>query len=134
MTARRIEGGADDLFTERHCPCKIYWKNAIWNINIQYKNEWCTLQKWTKPVFSKRHSGNSVTSFFYPSWAKLSIWNNWIHMDWNVSRKLHTILRVRFWSFSCYVKKIKLCVVIHHSTVYITERYSLLIKSLTRRM
>ena len=26
---RRIEGGADDLFAERHCPSEIYWKNSI---------------------------------------------------------------------------------------------------------
>ena len=67
-TPRKIEGGTNDLFAKRHSPCEISWKSTIWNINIQCKNEWCTLQKCTKPVFSKRHSGNSVNSSFYLSW------------------------------------------------------------------
>ena len=49
------------------------WNSTIWNINIQYKNEWFTLQKCTKPVFSKRHSRNSVISSFYLSWGVLVI-------------------------------------------------------------
>ena len=43
--ARRIEGGADDLFVERHCLCEIYGKNNVWKRNFQYKNDWYTLQK-----------------------------------------------------------------------------------------
>ena len=49
---RRIYRGAVNLILFRHCPSKIFWKCTIWNINIQYKNGWYTLQKLTKPVFA----------------------------------------------------------------------------------
>ena len=65
---RRIYRGAVNLFLFRHCPSKIFWKCIIWNINIQYKNGWYTLQKWTKPVFAFRHWENIVSSSIYPSW------------------------------------------------------------------
>ena len=67
--ARRIYRGAVNLFLFRQCPSKIFWKFTIWNINIQYKNDWYTLQKLTKPVFAFRHYENLVSSSMYPSWS-----------------------------------------------------------------
>ena len=52
FNTRRIYRGAVNLILFRHCPSKIFWKCIIWNINIQYKNGWYTLQKLTKPVFA----------------------------------------------------------------------------------
>ena len=69
---RRIYRGVVNLFLFRHWPSNIFWKCTIWNINIQYKNGWYTLQKWTKPVFAFRHWGNLVTSSIYPSWVKIT--------------------------------------------------------------
>ena len=71
--SRRIYRGAVNLFLFRHCPSKIFWKCTIWNINIQYKNDWYTLQKWTKPVFAFRHWDNLVSSSIYPSCISLHI-------------------------------------------------------------
>ena len=44
---RRIYRGAVNLILFRHCPSKIFCKCSIWNVNIQYKNDWYTLQKLT---------------------------------------------------------------------------------------
>ena len=65
---RRICRGAVNLVLFRHCPSKIFWKCPIWNLNIQYKNGWYTLQNLTKPVFAFRHWENLVSSSLYPSW------------------------------------------------------------------
>ena len=59
--SRRIYRGVDNLYLFRHCPSKIFWNCTIWNINIQYKKDWYTLQKWTKPVFAFRHWDILVT-------------------------------------------------------------------------
>ena len=56
--------GAVNLF---YLDTRIFWKCTIWNINIQYKNDWYTLQKWTKQIFAFRHWDNLVSSSIYPS-------------------------------------------------------------------
>ena len=77
--ARRIEGGADDLFVERHCLCEIYGKNNVWKRNFQYKNDWYTLQKSTKPVLALRDWENLDNSSINSSWSKdHSIQNYWV--------------------------------------------------------
>ena len=68
VRSRRIYRGAVNLILFRHCPSKSFWKCTIWNINIQYKNDWYTLQNLTKPVFAFRHWENLVSSSIYPSW------------------------------------------------------------------
>ena len=57
--------GAVNQFLFRHCPSEIFWKWIICNINIQYKNDWNTLQKLTKPVFAFRHWENLVSSSIF---------------------------------------------------------------------
>ena len=48
----------------------------IWNLNIQYKNDWYTIQNLTKPVFAFRHWENLVSSSRYPSWRRTVLPNN----------------------------------------------------------
>ena len=85
--SRRIYRGAVNLFLFRHCPSKIFWKCTIWNINIQYKNDWYTLQKLTKPVFAFRHWENLVSSSIYPSCVAL---DSLIFVSFSYYRSLST--------------------------------------------
>ena len=75
IISRKIHRGAVSFILFRHCPSKIFWKCTIWNINVQYKNGWYTLQKLTKPVFAFRHWENLVSSSIYPSWHKCQDFN-----------------------------------------------------------
>ena len=50
------------------CMCDIQTDRHTSNFISIDKNEWHTLHKCTKPVFTKRHSG-TVDSSFYLSWA-----------------------------------------------------------------
>ena len=74
---RRIYRGAVNLIRFRHYPFKNFWKYTIWKIYIQYKNDWYTLQKLTKPVFAFRHWENLVSSSIYPSWKETHCYVNW---------------------------------------------------------
>ena len=80
--SRRIYSGAVNLFLFRHCPSKIYWECTIWNINIQYENDWYTLQKLTKPVFAFRQWENLVSSSINPSWSS-HIKRQWHWMNYD---------------------------------------------------
>ena len=98
--SRRIEQGADNLFAERHCPCEISWKNTIWNTNIQYKNEWCTLQNqfFLKDTVEILSSPPSILLLMYCKlsitklhgilmvieWCKNSIWETKVKQHWNL--------------------------------------------------
>ena len=62
-------GGAVNLFLFYTALLKLYK-----NLNIQYKNDWYTFQKLTKPVFAFRHWENLVSSSIYPSWGTLKLW------------------------------------------------------------
>ena len=81
---RRIYRGAVNLILFRHCPSKSFWKCTIWNINIQYKNDWYTLQMLTKPFFVFRHWENLVSSSIYPSCRKYIVdWKDTLSYKFN---------------------------------------------------
>ena len=95
---RRIYRGAVNLILFRHCPSKIFCKCSIWNVNIQYKNDWYTLQKLTKPVFAFRHCENLVSSSIYPS----CIAPHSMHCTWTIFTNISVLLlpRKKFLRFS----------------------------------
>ena len=56
-----------DLVKTLPLPFKTFWTGNIWNINFQFKNDWYTLKKLTKPVFAFRHLKNLDCFSIYPS-------------------------------------------------------------------
>ena len=106
---RRIYRRDVNLILFRHCPSKIFWNCTIWNINIQYKNDWYTLKKITKLVFAFRHWDNLVSSSLLISF--LISYNRKVVNDLGHLVSLHFYMDIKYtspikgfyiWLFECW--------------------------------
>ena len=74
VNPRRIYRGAVNPFLFRHCPSKLFWKCAIWNINIHF-GPWQTLSVLRPSFCAVRPSFCVVRPSFCLVWpAFVAIW------------------------------------------------------------
>ena len=78
----------------------------------------------TRPLIKYKGHCLNLLQYSHAEYAyrEILFFQHKIHMDLNLSRKLHTIVRVRVWSFTCYLKVIKLCIFIVHYAHFILQK------------
>ena len=101
IITRKIYKGAVNLILFRHNPSKIFWKCTFWNVNIQYKNEWYTLQKLTKPVFAFRHYENLYSLLAIIPFQNINILKDSILKNLHVSETEKVYCSKWGYSFQC---------------------------------